>query len=169
VSPPLSFLATRRTFALGGASLALAACGAKPILAPKPEPPPKPKVLTVDVLAASRLNPSASGRPSPVVVRIYELKAAAPFESADFVSLFDKDQATLGGDVIARDEFVLSPGESMAIKRDLTADSKFIAVMAAFRDLERAKWRAVAPLVAGQDNALSVRLDASTVSIGKPL
>ena len=163
MSQPLSFLATRRAFALGGASLALAACGAKPIL------PPKPKVLTVDVLATAKLNPSASGRPSPVVVRIYELKAAAPFESADFVSLFDKDQATLGGDVIARDEFVLSPGESMAIKRDLTADSKFIAVMAAFRDLERAKWRAVVPLVAGKDNALSVRLDASTVSIGNHL
>ena len=163
MSQPLSFLATRRAFTLGGASLALAACGAKPILAPKP------KVLTVDVLAAAKLNPSASGRPSPVVVRIYELKAAAPFESADFVSLFDKDQATLGGDVIARDEFVLSPGESMAIKRDLTADSKFIAVMAAFRDLERAKWRAVVPLVAGKDNALSVRLDASTVSIDKHL
>ena len=147
----------------------LAACGAKTVLAPVPLPPSKPKVLTVDVLASAKLNPSTSGRPSPVVVRIYELKAAAPFESADFVSLFDKDQATLGGDVIARDEFVLSPGESMAIKRDLTADSKFIAVMAAFRDLERAKWRAVVPLVAGEDNALSVRLEASTVSIGKHL
>ena len=169
MSPPLSFPATRRAFALGGASLVLAACGAKTVLAPVPLPPSKPKVLTVDVLASAKLNPSTSGRPSPVVVRIYELKAAAPFESADFVSLFDKDQATLGGDVIARDEFVLSPGESMAIKRDLTADSKFIAVMAAFRDLERAKWRAVVPLVAGEDNALSVRLEASTVSIGKHL
>lgn len=130
---------------------------------------PKPKVLTINVLAAASLNPSTSGRPSPVVVRIYELKAAAPFEPADFVSLFDKDQATLGGDVIARDEFVLGPGESLAIKRDLSADSKFIAIMASFRDLERAKWRAVVPLIAGEDNALSVRLDASTVSIGKHL
>lgn len=175
MSQPLSFLATRRAFALGGVSLALAACGAKPVQAPKPVPEPKPvlapkpKVLTVDVLAAANLNPSASGRPSPVVVRIYELRAAAPFESAGFVSLFDKEQATLGGDVIARDEFVLGPGESMAIKRDLTADSKFVAVMVAFRDLERAKWRAVVPLVAGQDNALSVRLNASAVSIGKQL
>ena len=169
MSQPLSLLATRRAFAFGGASLALAACGAEPILAPKPIPPPKPKVLIVNVLAADRLNPSASGRPSPVVMRIYELKAAAPFESADFVSLFDKDQATLGGDVIARDEFVLGPGESMAIKRDLSADSKFLAVMAAFRDLERAKWRAVVPLVAGEDNSPSVRLDALTVSIGKHL
>lgn len=157
----LFFNRTRRCFTLAGASIALAACGGKPILAPKP------KVLTVDVLAAANLNPSSSGRPSPVVVRVYELKAAAPFESADFVSLFDKDQAVLGADVVARDEFVLSPGESMAIKRDLSADSKFIAVMAAFRDLERAKWRAVVPLLAGKDNALSVRLEASTIQLSK--
>lgn len=152
---------TRRRLTLAGASLVLASCGSTPILAPKP------KVLTVDVLAAANLNPSASGRPSPVVVRVYELKSAAPFEAADFVSLFDKDQAVLGADVVARDEFVLSPGESMAIKRDLTADSKFIAVMAAFRDLERAKWRAVVPLLAGKDNALSVRLEASAIQLGK--
>ena len=141
--------------------LALASC------ASKPPPPPKPKVLTVDVLAAPNLNPSSSGRPSPVVVRLYELKAAAQFESADFLSLFDKDQSVLGPDIVMRDEFVLSPGESNAIKRDLSADSKFFAVMVAFRDLEHAKWRAVVPLLAGKDNALSVRLNTSTVQLGQ--
>jgi type VI secretion system protein VasD len=146
---------------LGALALLMAGCGGKPILAPNP------KVLTINVLAAASLNPSASGRPSPVVVRVYELKAAAPFEAADFVSLFDKDQAVLGADVVARDEFVLSPGEAVALKRDLTADSKFIAVMAAFRDLERAKWRAVVPLLAGADNALAVRLEASTIVLSK--
>jgi type VI secretion system protein VasD len=159
--PHLPSGARRRFAAAGLSAVALAACGGKPILAPKP------KVLTVDLLAAATVNPSSSGRPSPVVVRVYELKAAAPFEAADFVSLFDKDQAVLGADVVARDEFVLSPGEAMAIKRDLNPDSKFIAVMAAFRDLERAKWRAVAPLLAGKDNALSVRLEASTIQLVK--
>jgi type VI secretion system protein VasD len=158
VSQHLSFITTRRSFALSSASLVLAACGGKPIVV-------KPKVLTIDVLAAANLNPSVSGRPSPVVVRVYELKASAPFEAADFVSLFDKDQSVLGGDLVARDEFALAPGESMAIKRDLGVGSKFIAVMVAFRDLERAKWRAVVPLVAGSDNALSVRLDMSTVRL----
>ena len=161
MSQPSCFCISRRRLALSGASFALASCGGKPILAPKP------KVLTVDLLAAATVNPSSSGRPSPVVVRVYELKAAAPFEAADFVSLFDKDQAVLGADVVARDEFVLSPGEAMAIKRDLNPDSKFIAVMGAFRDLERSKWRAVAPLLAGKDNALSVRLEASTIQLVK--
>lgn len=131
-----------------------------------PPPPPKPKVLTLDVQAAANVNPDARGRPSPVVVRIYELKSAAPFENADFVSLYEKDQSVLGAEVVVRDEFVLAPGESKAIKRE-AGESKFLAVMAAFRDLERARWRAVSPLVLGADNAFTLRLDASALQLTK--
>lgn len=139
---------------------ALSGC-AKP-----PPPPPKPKVLTLDVQAAANVNPDARGRPSPVVVRIYELKAAAGFESADFLSLHEKDQSLLGADIVVRDEFVLSPGESKTLKRE-AGESKFLAVMAAFRDLERARWRAVSPLVLGSDNAFTIRLDASALQLTK--
>ena len=129
-------------------------------------PPPKPKVLTVEVQAAANVNPDARGRPSPVVVRVYELKSAAPFETADFVSLYEKDQTLLGAEIVVRDEFVLSPGESKSIRRD-AGDSKFLAVMAAFRDLERARWRAVSPLVVGKDNAFAVRLESSMLQLTK--
>jgi type VI secretion system protein VasD len=131
----------------------------------KPPPPPKPKVLTVELQAAPNLNPNVNGRPSPVVVRLYELKSVAQFQSADFLSLFEKDQSLLGADVAVREEFVLSPGESKSVKRDIGGDSKFVAVMAAFRDLERAKWRASVPLDLTRDNTLAVRLEASTVQL----
>lgn len=144
--------------ALLGAALLLPACGSKP-------PPAKPKVITVELQAASNLNPNVNGRPSPVVVRLYELKSAAQFQSTDFVTLFEKDQSALGADVVVREEFVLNPGESKLVSRGLGADSKFIAVMVAFRDLERAKWRSSAQLDPGRDNALVVRLEASTVQL----
>ena len=103
----------------------------------KPSTPPKPRALVLDVQASSTINPDWRGRPSPVVVRIYELRSAAPFETADFVSLYEKDRSVLGAEIVARDEFVLSPGESKSIRRE-AGESKFLAVMAAFRDLARA-------------------------------
>lgn len=123
-------------------------------------------MLTIEFQAAANINPTTGGRPSPVVVRVYELKATAPFEAADFVTLFEKDQAALGADVVVRDEFVLSPGEAKTIRREMNPDSKFVAVMAGFRDLERARWRAVLPLVVGSDNTLAVHLEASTLRLG---
>src|SRR5689334_22078541 len=71
-----------------------------------------PAVLNANVVASAQVNPDARKRPSPVVVRVFELKAPTLFEQADFVSLFEKEQAVLGAELVAREEFVLRPGES---------------------------------------------------------
>lgn len=130
---------------------------------PPPPPPPKPGALVINMAASAGINPTASNRPSPVMVRLYELKASAQFEAADFLSLFDKDQATLGADIVTRDEFVLAPGEKKAITKALVADTKFIGVLAAFRDLERARWRAVAAVLPNKNNVIAINLDGISV------
>lgn len=134
---------------------------------PKPPPPsPKPKppaLLSIRIAASALLNPDARARPSPVVLRLYELKSPAQFEAADFVSLFDKDQATLGADVVAREELVLRPTETKSITKPLDPDTRFVAVMAAFRELERARWRSWVPIVADRNNAVTIDLDAFSV------
>jgi type VI secretion system protein VasD len=149
----------------------LAGCGmfSKPPPAPPPPPPPpaapppRPGTLSIHVIAASGINPDARSRPSPVVVRLYELKASAPFESADFLSLYDKDLAVLGADIVVRDEFVLRPGESKAINKALAADTKFIGVVAAFRELERARWRALVAVLPNKSNLVTISLDGIAV------
>lgn len=126
-------------------------------------PPPKPSVLTVNITASSQINPDARKRPSPVVVRTYELKSSAQFTSADFVSLYDKDQALLGGDIVAREEFVLRPGEAKATNKPLAVDAKFLGVMVAYRELERALWRGLVALVPGKNNTVTINLDDVSV------
>lgn len=118
-----------------------------------------PATLSTTVVASAQVNPDARRRPSPVVVRVFELKAPTLFEQADFVSLFEKDQALLAGELVSREEFVLRPGESKPINKPLSPDTKFIGVMAAFRELERARWRAVVPVVAKKKNVVEITLD----------
>lgn len=139
-------------------ALALAGCASKP-----PAPPPKPTLIAVSLRADVALNPDARGRPSPLVVRIYELKSPVAFERADFVSLFERDQATLGAEFVAREEFVMRPGESRQWDKPAGADTRVIAAVAAFRDLERARWRATVPIVPNERNAYLLKLDASSV------
>jgi type VI secretion system protein VasD len=122
-----------------------------------------PAVLNANVVASAQVNPDARKRPSPVVVRVFELKAATLFEQADFVSLFEKEQATLGAELVSREEFVLRPGESKPLSKPLSPDTKFIGVMVAFRELERARWRAVVPVAAGKKNVVSIDLSDITV------
>ena len=66
---------------------------------PKPPPPPselKPAKTHLNVAAHGNVNPDDNGRPSPVVLRVYQLKDDAAFKDAEFFALFDKEQATLG-------------------------------------------------------------------------
>ena len=87
-----------------------------------------PPVVQGSIKTAATTNPDPRGRASPIVVRLYELKPAATFSSADFFSLFDKESETLGGDLVGRDEYDLRPNEARPYRRQLQADTKVIGV-----------------------------------------
>ena len=131
-----------------------------------PPPPPPPTILQVEINALPNVNPDARGRPSPVVLRFYELKTLAAFTSADFFALVDKDKETLGAELVARDEFQLMPGDQRRFERKVQADTRYVGVTAAFRDLERAQWRATMAVAPQRTSSVEVRLDASKVTIG---
>ena len=146
----------RIAFMLGG--LALVGCATPP-------PPPVVSELQLSVVAGADVNPDARKRASPVLVRIYALKSAAPFEAADFFSLFEKDTATLGGELVQREEFLLRPGEEKALPLKFGPEVKAIGVMVAFRDLERARWRDVHSIAIGKPAELKVRLTGSQIGL----
>ena len=143
-----------------GVALLLSACAAKP-------PPPASVAGTVQ--ASAQINPSASKRPSPLLIRIYELKSAASFNAADFMSLYQRDQAELGGDLLAKEEFVLNPGETKTFAKTLAPDTRFLGVVAAYRDLEHAKWRSVVATLPNQPQKMTVNAGELAVeaAIGK--
>ena len=70
------------------AMTSLCAC----LLGPKPV---APVPLSVTVQATAKINPDNYARPSPAKVVFYELKSSTAFETADFFSLAQKDQASL--------------------------------------------------------------------------
>ena len=108
--------------------------------------PPETKTKSAMTLAASAdTNPDANGRPSPIVVRVFQLKTDAAFKGADFFALFDDDQKVLGPELITRDEYVLNPSEKKTIDVVVSRDARFVGALAAFRDIRNAQWRGLVP------------------------
>lgn len=101
-------------------------------------------VLTIE--AAPGVNPDTSLRPSPIKVRIYELKDPGTFSEADYFSLDTTDKVTLAADMLSKDEFILRPGESHTIDRKSNAQTTAIGVLAGYRDLPNSTWRVVLKL-----------------------
>ena len=137
--------------------LALAGCASPP-------PPPKPTLVKATLQASASVNPDARKRASPLVVRIYELKSSAAFDAADFVSLYDRDQATLAAEMVGREEFTLRPGESQPWEKTIGPEVRFIGVMAAYRDIERARWKTLIAVKPNMKNVITIKADDITIS-----
>jgi type VI secretion system protein VasD len=127
---------------------------------------PKPDKARMTFVAQPIVNPDIKGRPSPIVVRVYQLKNDDKYTGADFFALFDDDQKVLGPDLVGRDEVELTPGESREVQFAVSPDAKFVGVLAAFRDIRNSRWRAIKR--APKKGLLSlVRKDAITITIGR--
>jgi type VI secretion system protein VasD len=114
--------------------------------APPPPPPPKPLVARFALSSAADTNPDSQSRPSPIVIRLYQIKDDQSFKSGDYFALFDREQATLQSALIARQEFELAPGETRTFQTELPLDAHYLAVAAAFRDIRNARWRDETPI-----------------------
>lgn len=126
------------------AALALSGCSSDPEKpAPVAEPSPKapPRTVQIHMVVSDQVNPDLNGRPSPIVMRIYELKSLGKFVEGDFYKLFENYDSHLGSELIESEEFHLKPGDVTMIQRTLSDDTRYIAVTAAFRDINQAIWK----------------------------
>lgn len=124
-----------------------------------------PTKIKAQVLASHEINPDINNRPSPLVVRIYELNSAATFNNAEFFQLYDEEAATLGGDLVARQEFEISPGEGRELIFKPQENTRVLGVLAAFRNFDQAIWRATAKLDLNSTNTLIVKIGKQSVAI----
>jgi type VI secretion system protein VasD len=145
------------------------ACGKAPPIAPPAAPPltiaapPTAKAKAAMTVAANAdVNPDASGRPSPVVVRVYQLRTDGAFKQAEFFALFDDEEKALGQELISRDEFVLAPSEKRTLDVAVADETRYVGVLAAYRDIRNAQWRALIP---APRTGLSVAVERARVVV----
>ena len=150
---------TRRTFlSLAGSLLAfalIAGCSSTP----------KPTIVATTISASDDVNPDSTGRPSPLVVRLYELKTLSTFNDADFFSLWDSEGQTLAADLNGREEMVLRPGDRNNEVRVVKPGTRFIGVVAAYRDLERSVWRGSVAVSPNKTLPVMIRFDDRAVTV----
>ena len=126
---------------------------------------PAPTLVELTFVVAPDVNPDPSGRPSPIFVRYYQLGATSTFESADYFQLHDKDAAILGPTLLDRQELPLTPGSSQKIAITAKPGTAAIGVVAAYRDIDKAQWRADAPVTAGKTTKLEVQVKKLSLSV----
>lgn len=92
------------------------------------------KVLNVDLSAREALNPDDAGRATSVAVRVYQLKDRKMFDGASYEDLLKSDRTILAQDLKANLAAVLNPGASASLSQPMQADTKYIAIVAFYRN-----------------------------------
>lgn len=124
-------------------------------------PAPAAKERDLLIVASSSANPDTGGRPSPVVVRVYVLASSAEFLGADFATLYGNEKTALPGGWVSREEALLAPGSSKAVKLAAKPEGRQLCALAAFREVRASQWRACADA----SGARAIRIDTTTVAI----
>lgn len=146
---------TRRYF-IGGIALLATRCSSSP---------PPPAVLTLNVIGGADQNPDPSGRPAPVAVRLFQLNDPAKFERSDVFALTEKEQQTLGQESQGSEEFVVTPGETRILTRELKKGVQFAGIAVLFRDIDKAHWRAVSPVAASGPSKLTLKISGTNAAL----
>ncbi|MBC3198618.1 type VI secretion system lipoprotein TssJ [Pseudomonas poae] len=121
--------------------------------------------VDLTVTASERVNPDLHGRPSPVVMQLIELRHPAAFENADFFSLYGRAEQTLPKDWVSGEELEMRPGERLALKLSVGPHSRYVGVLAAYRDLPHVQWRLLVPVTPGRLTRADLMLDEDGIRL----
>ena len=141
ISAAQDTMACRRTLLLRAGVLLCCAVGVASFA--QAQDAKEPTKLQIRIEVSNGVNPDTSLRPSPIKVRLYELKDVGAFNEADYFSLDTSDKVVLAADMLAKDEFILRPGEVKVLERKSHSQTTAIGVLAGYRDLPNATWRVV--------------------------
>jgi type VI secretion system protein VasD len=137
-------------------SLLVLLLGAATLAGCAPPPPPPPTVINLTLAASSDVNPSAAGQAAPVAVRVYQLASQSAFMGAEFFQIFSQDQATLGADLVKRDDAIIAPGASKTMSLTPEDRVKAIGVFAAYRAYQGVVWRLAVPVTPHKTTTLTI-------------
>lgn len=131
----------------------------------KPPSAPEPTRVVIEIEAAGDINPSITNRPSPVVMRIFQLRSYADFNKADFASLYERGTETLGGDLIDQQEIFVKPNEKRTLFFEAPDDLRTVGIMAAFRYYQDGQWKVATGIQHNKTNVVNLFINGTNVQL----
>lgn len=120
---------------------------------------------SMSISATIDVNPDSAGRPSPLVLRIYELSAVGAFQNSSFFPIYEDDAAVLGRDLISQESLTIKPLDLKKHTIALDKDTRFIGVIAAFSSIDNAQWKTVVSIDQNTTNDLTIKAEKLAITI----
>ena len=120
--------------------------------------------INIEFYVDANINPNESGRPSPLFIRMYELKSNKMLKNAHFLDIFENDKEALGADLVVKYKLkLIQPGENRIDQFVLEPETKFIGLYAEFLNFKTAKYKLIIPVVVNNvfRNSVAIRVSGN--------
>lgn len=128
--------------------------------------------LQIDFVVDADINPDELGKPSPLFIRMYELKTSKMMNKADFIGIYERDKEVLGADMVNVHKLKrFKPGESRTEHFVLDKGTNYVALYAEFLEFKGARYKLIIPVVASNvvRNSVQIRVSGNQVFPNEPL
>lgn len=124
--------------------------------------------VALSFIADNNINPDDTGRPSPLFIRLYELKSPRQFERANFIDLYEREGEVLGADLLGKQTLKpLKPGDQRKDTLVVNKEAQYVGLLAEFLQYKNAKFKVVIPVTSRNVVASSsvVRISRNSISV----
>jgi len=114
--------------------------------------------LLIEFFVDADVNPDDNKIPSPLIIRMYELKSPNIFKKANFIDIYEKDSDVLGADLVASQQLKpMQPGENRKVSFVLNKETEYVGFFAEFLQYKNAEYKLIVPIA--QTNVFSSLAD----------
>lgn len=120
------------------------------------------------ITASADINPDIAGRPSSVIVRIYQLSNKINFENSSYDALFESNHNALGTEYITLDEYLIDPNSRKEVELQISENAKYIGVVVGYRSTDLVTWRTVKAVPEEsfwKDSGIEIKIDKLSVRV----
>jgi len=124
----------------------------------------RPTPLQLTIAVANDANPDEAGRPSPIVMDIFDLARTERFHDTDYLELLSAPQKKLHGDMLDRHRLTaIAPGSRRLLTLTVDPKATYIGVVAELVQFADAKTRLALPLKPGHATTLKLIVNANGI------
>lgn len=113
--------------------------------------------ITTTCVASKKINLNSSGRASPTVVKVLELRDKKQFLEAPYHNFLKNDYNFLGKDLQKSYEYILRPNTSITKDVKLSAETKYIGYIALFTRSDNINWKNI--IVIPNQSSYDIRIN----------
>ena len=118
-----------------------------------------------NIRAAHYLNPDINGSAQPVMISVYELKTPVEFNQASYQALTNNAAQALGSSLIDKQYVEIQPGIDQTLSQTVTVNTRYLGIVAAYRNIDQATWRSVLTVPAGHRQIhINVNLESQNLN-----